>query len=38
MQKYAVGIDIGGTRSKVGLVDLHEGCVLDMILTPNRKE
>ncbi len=37
MSKYAVGIDIGGTRTKVGLVNLEEGIVLDMILTPTEK-
>ena len=37
MQRYAVGIDIGGTRTKVGLVDLQEGRVLDMILTQTEK-
>jgi len=37
MQKYAVGIDIGGTRTKVGLVDIIEGRVLEMMLTPTEK-
>lgn len=37
MQKYAIGIDIGGTRTKVGLVDIYEGRVLDMILTPTER-
>jgi glucokinase len=37
MQRYAAGIDIGGTRTKIGLVDLHEGRVLDMILTPSER-
>ena len=37
MQKYAIGIDIGGTRTKVGMVDLEKGRVLDMILTPTEK-
>ncbi len=37
MQKYAVGIDIGGTRTKIGLVDLEKGRVLDMVLTPTEK-
>ena len=35
--KYAVGIDIGGTRTKIGLVDLNENRVLDMILTPTER-
>jgi glucokinase len=35
--KYAVGIDIGGTRTKVGLVDLNKGRVMDMILTPTER-
>jgi glucokinase len=37
MQKFAIGIDIGGTRTKVGLVDLEEGRVIDMIITPTEK-
>jgi glucokinase len=37
MQRYAAGIDIGGTRTKVGLVDLDEGRVMDMILTPTER-
>ncbi len=37
MRKYAIGIDIGGTRSKVGLVDLRSGVVLDMMLAPTEK-
>jgi glucokinase len=37
MQKYAVGIDIGGTRTKIGLADLEKGRVLDMVLTPTEK-
>lgn len=37
MRKYAIGIDIGGTRTKIGLVDLEKGCVLDLVLTPTEK-
>ena len=37
MKKYAIGIDIGGTRTKVGLVDLEEGSVIDLSLTPTEK-
>ena len=37
MKKYAVGIDIGGTRTKVGLVDLEFGRVVDLVLTPTEK-
>jgi glucokinase len=38
MKKYAVGIDIGGTRTKVGLADLEKGLVLEMVLTPTEKD
>jgi glucokinase len=37
MQKYAVGIDIGGTRTKIGLVDLEYGRVINLALTPTEK-
>src|ERR1035437_5775060 len=37
MKKYAIGIDIGGTRTKVGLVDLEDGRVVDLVLTPTEK-
>jgi glucokinase len=37
MHKYAIGIDIGGTRTKVGLADLDDGQVLDMIISPTEK-
>ena len=30
MKKLAIGIDIGGTRTKIGLVDLHLGQVLEI--------
>jgi glucokinase len=38
MPQYAVGIDIGGTRTKAGLVDIGKGLVTDMILTPTERE
>ena len=38
MKKLAIGIDIGGTRTKSGLVDLEKGIVLETIIIPNRKE
>jgi len=34
MKKLAIGIDIGGTRTKLGLVDLGLGQVLEMIVSP----
>ena len=34
MKKLAIGIDIGGTRTKLGLVDLDLGQVLEMIVSP----
>ncbi|MES3023045.1 MAG: ROK family protein [Pseudomonadota bacterium] len=37
MKKLAIGIDIGGTRTKLGLVDLHSGEVLDMRISPTEK-
>ncbi len=37
MQKYAIGIDIGGTRTKLGLVDIEEGRVVDMIVSPTER-
>ena len=37
MQKYAIGIDIGGTRTKVGLADINEGRVLDLIVSPTER-
>jgi glucokinase len=33
MNKVAIGIDIGGTRTKIGLVDLNLGKVLEMIIS-----
>lgn len=32
MKKFAIGIDIGGTRTKIGLVDLGAGLVLETII------
>ena len=37
MQKYAIGIDIGGTRTKLGLVDIEKGLVVDMIVSPTER-
>jgi glucokinase len=37
MQKYAIGVDIGGTRTKVGLADISEGRVLDLIVSPTER-
>jgi glucokinase len=37
MGRYAVGIDIGGTRTKIGIVDLDRGAVRDMLLTPTER-
>lgn len=34
MKKLAIGIDIGGTRTKIGLVDLDVGHVLEMQIVP----
>jgi glucokinase len=34
MKKLAIGIDIGGTRTKLGLVDLEKGEVLEMLISP----
>lgn len=34
MAKLAIGIDIGGTRTKIGLVDLTEGKVLETMISP----
>jgi len=38
MNKLAIGIDIGGTRTKMGLVDLRKGEVLEMIISPTEKK
>ena len=38
MKKTAIGIDIGGTRTKAGLVDLENGIVLETIITPTEKK
>ena len=37
MKKLAIGIDIGGTRTKLGLVDLNKGEVLEMLIWPTEK-
>ena len=37
MRQIAIGIDIGGTRTKIGIVDLAEGVVVEMMLTPTEK-
>lgn len=37
MQHLAIGIDIGGTRTKIGLVDLAVGRVLDRRIQPTEK-
>jgi glucokinase len=34
LKKLAIGIDIGGTRTKIGLVDLDLGQVLEMQIVP----
>lgn len=33
MKKLAIGIDIGGTRTKFGLIDLEKGEVLEMLIS-----
>jgi glucokinase len=38
MKKTAIGIDIGGTRTKSGLVDLENGIVLETIISPTEKK
>lgn len=35
--RYALGMDIGGTRTKIGLVNLKEGTVLKKIIYPTEK-
>jgi glucokinase len=37
MKKLAIGIDIGGTRTKLGLVDLERGEVLQTLISPTEK-
>ena len=37
-KRAAIGIDIGGTRTKSGLVDLEKGIVLETIITPTEKK
>ncbi len=38
MKKLAIGVDIGGTRTKIGLVDLEAGQVLKVLISPTEKE
>lgn len=38
MEKLVIGIDIGGTRTKIGLVDLMAGKVVRSIIEPTEKE
>lgn len=38
MKKTAIGIDIGGTRTKMGLVDLETGQVIQMQVFPTEKK
>lgn len=37
MKKLAIGIDIGGTRTKLGLVDLDKGEVLEIIISATER-
>jgi glucokinase len=34
LKKFAIGIDVGGTRTKIGLLDLDLGQVLEMQIVP----
>jgi glucokinase len=38
IRNYIIGVDIGGTRTKSGLVDLASGKVLDTIVQPTEKK
>lgn len=38
MKRTAIGIDIGGTRTKSGLVDLEKGIVIETIISPTEKK
>jgi glucokinase len=38
MDQFVAGVDIGGTRTKTGLVDLSAGRVIDMLLSPTEKD
>jgi glucokinase len=38
MRKLVIGVDIGGTRTKIGLVDLSTGKVLNSIISPTEKK
>ncbi len=33
-ERYAIGVDIGGTRTKAGLVELGAGTALEEVLSP----
>ncbi|PSR54027.1 ROK family protein [Adhaeribacter arboris] len=37
-RKLAIGVDIGGTRTKMGLVDLNKGEVLEKVIAPTEKK
>ena len=38
MKKLAIGVDIGGTRTKIGLVDLNAGTVIKSIISLTEKK
>jgi len=38
MDRLIIGIDIGGTRTKIGLVDLKAGEVIGLLVEPTEKE
>jgi len=38
MQKLAIGIDIGGTRTKIGLVEVGSGRMLDSLIQPTETD
>jgi glucokinase len=38
MKKLAIGVDIGGTRTKMGLVDVEAGKLLKILLSPTEKK
>lgn len=38
MRRLAIGVDIGGTRTKMGLVDLEVGEVLKLLISPTEKK
>lgn len=37
MRRLAIGVDIGGTRTKIGLVELEKGEVLEILVAPTEK-